>query len=316
MKFYRSFFFIIFITFSNLHSQSIKSETVKTLCSCTPLYFEQIGNQLVYFKNNDSKNNRNAFRIYILERISNSWHEMNSILIDQEEFYFFDKTEINTKYIDGKNYLFITIEAAYMGTAYHGLTINRFIFYDIANNSFDSFSYHKWGSETIGNYVFEDAKNEKKFLQTTTQYIENFYKIEDIDIEKRPYLKWKIENSNLYQDAEYYKDRAVELSVVFVEIDISVNELDKELREWRETTFRENENYRTYAGFASPIFLYSKKNKKSYILWIPQGLGAGCCWGWRSFSLKKLEGHILIAESNFLKLYFDLQKSTVVSSTP
>lgn len=292
---------------------------VKSHCKCTPItyrYFSQ-ANKIMYLKEMSGNNSgfEEKLSLVILENISGRWEEINKQEIDPE----FDISRVASDSISDisilkDHYAYFIIENGYSGTAYHGLETFTFYFYDVYSDEIISIKYQYVIGQAFGAYIpnnDKSIKEYKQFIPIMSKFIERRYGVQNTDINDPSNfnLKWESMNENIYDKLDNYINTDRYINIKFPKYDRSFydNQLANDPNHPKEFN---SDKYKVFAGYVSPIFLYSKSDNASYVLWIPNGWPSGGEWAFRSFYIEQISNDLIVASSEdiILEILFETNK--------
>lgn len=286
----------------NIISSNPSPESIaKELCNCSPVsVFRDIYDDKIFYitqeNTGESWGENLVIRLNVAERFGYEWEIVKEQEIYSAEFVVVGNDDIkySTKVIvNNKLYYFTPILLGHLGTANNGLNNYLFVFYDVENtNAPILINYEKVDGYLLGDYeiissnqINKALSNHKAFIKETDKYVKKVFGDSNINSDHNYIAKWNAINEGDVLEKGKIIPTEYASDVLFNKYS------DKE-------NIFENNRYKVSGGFASPIVVYDKVGDKTKVLFIPNGLPAGCCWGTRSFYIKLFREHTIIAESN------------------
>lgn len=300
---------------------------VKSHCKCTPItyrYFSQ-ANKIMYLKEMPENNSgfSEKLKLLVLEQIEDNWVEIFKFEIDPEfDLSRLASDSIANKNVTGIQYAYFVIMNAYSGVAFNGLQIHSFYFYNTKSDEIITIRYEYVSGQAFGEYKPADnkpIKNYKQFIPVMSEFVEHYYGNQNTDIDDPSNfnLKWESLNENIYDQLDNYINTDRYINIKFPKYDkiFYDNQFANDPNHPKE--FR-SDKYKVFAGYVSPIFLFSKAENASYVLYIPQGWPTGSEWAYRSFNIEKISNDLIVAsnEDIILEILFATGKIRSYSKNP
>ena len=315
----------ILILFSTIFKSQNAKSIVSMYCSCDPVTTSNVydGNKIYYIKNDADNSWEVKLSYNVIEKRNGQWTRI------LKNFFDFSKLEQTNQIenfisdfagasadenfpiaekviVDNKEFFYSNIELYMQGTAYNGLNNYIFVFQDV-NFEFKPIiiSYMRVNGEFSGKFNFENSKVNlyNNFINETNKFITSKFGESDdnIDSPKNYHLKWRNQNSNIFDNLEN-NDYAY---INFVKFD--GENFYQNIKSEYEVEEVETNYYKIITGFVSPTIVYDKLSDKSLVVFIPNGWPNGAMWGYRSFYPKSLIGNSAVIESHDEILTIDLK---------
>jgi len=302
---------LLLIIFQFSFAQNIESK-IKVVCGCNPIaYYPVVGNKNLVFTKLTTGEYSDDLYLYVYDQVGNRYTQSNSYLIDDESDRYDVESVDNKIAIDNKDYFYSIYSLINAGTVYNGREKYMFVFKDVYSSSKPIIIYfEKWQNDN-GRYYMkgnEDISPNKKFLKKCSEFIDRKFPSENDNIDDIDnfYLKWKLENSNVYT------------SISNEETDIQVNfdsysgrSLYERYLDGNTSNEVKSSRYLALGGFISPIIIYDILNKESKVVFIPEGWPNGGAWGVRSYFVTTIKDNILEIESDETIIKINLDKSVI-----
>lgn len=306
----------------NSFGQTNYKSIASVVCQCNQIAYTGNDNTILYYKieKRDEEDYYNNINLNLISRIGGSWVHTKSIIIDSNyDYYEIIDSTFQLVNINGLEYYYSIIECANGGTANNGFNTYQFVFYNIENDSLIILKHTRISGQPTGYYYTQDQTSlikYKDFISISQKFIVKKFGIDnfDIDDEANFSTKWYLKNEDIFENLENYK----KYGILLENYSINIIEYDNEffnniLNKFKpqESDILNNSKYIAFSTFMSPVIIYSKERKKSYVVFVPDGYGEGGAWGMRSFKITDLNNDILTFKDSEFKLEIDLKNGKV-----
>jgi len=286
---------------------------------CRSCVFEN-KSYIIGFYEKDSGYSTKTQHLCMLNLFANKWQTFYDESIDEYDCY--PELSDNCKIIihDKKIFLYFERIIHRQGTMYNGTGIVEFAVFDFKNKTINKLIYegiYRSGkiegefnleslkenpNSTTYEFILEQEASKSKYIYRTPKD----YNIDDAE----NYIeKWNIENPDFYNNEygnvilNYYDDNILWDTKNYEDINIYKKNVDH----------IENKNFIIFYYFAGPILAVRKKDRKYFVILVPQGYGAGGSWGIRSIkTVKFLTAKKIFAQNDYEKYEIDLETTKYI----
>ncbi len=324
----------LFILSLPLQAQSQTEAILQDFCHCDPIVHSDITkNNEIFFVRETRRSEDSDKELYfnVLKKQKDHWYlkinevlDLSNITLSDndlkngfKDYFEFVKPAKNHQKMQPINlqkqdYLFSVLKLGKTGTAYNGMHEYLFIFQN-SEKEYSPHLYYYNRSEYENGFTLRSATRKSDpqdpFYQFTLDFVKKNLQTKEpaYCIPEEEVFQWRAANPNLFSNL-----RKTESSKIEFVAHQSSQYYDQYKADFKDCEV-ENDRYKAYSGFKSPVFVYDKINNQSLLLFIPNGWPNGGAWGMRSYTVTQLKGHKLYLYSlgNQKSLVIDIREKTI-----
>lgn len=328
----RLFCFLLLLISLKIQAQPL--EIIENFCDCQPLLYSQIlpNNQLLYIEKVPyPKEEDRPFDLHLktLQKKAEQWSlvsdkrlHIHHAALSKEEFHrgfedYIDNVEAMEHHqelqrfsFSSKDYVFGILALERIGTAYQGLHELVFLFQALDNKT-DPLLYYYQRFDYEESYILRNtdpnATAKDPFLTFCKAFIEKELTTKEppLYIAEKEVFQWRKNNPKIFDNIQ----KKGASSIVFSSYDSA--DFYNHHKAYFLSCEIENDQYKAYTDFKSPVFVYDKKGAKSLLVFLPDGWPNGGAWGIRSYRIATLKQSKLYLESPDTRYIIDLAQHTI-----